>query len=74
MFGNSASRCRQEEILLALTQRTKPPCPPPDPTLELEFDSVFTNSKRRTMMSAMDDLNESMSSICTFDSTDDPVA
>jgi hypothetical protein len=63
MFGNSASTCRQEEIL-ALAQQT---------AIEIELDRLFKNPKRKKM-SAMDDLNRSIScSLCTCDSTDDPV-
>ena len=76
MFGNSASRCRQEEILalaqLALARQTSTPAAPPT-EVEIEFDGAFKDSKRREMIT-MKALNESMSSICTYDSTDDAIA
>jgi hypothetical protein len=62
MFGNSVSTCRQEEIL-ALAQQT---------AIEIEFNDLFKNSKRKKM-SPMDDLNQSLSSLSTYDSTDHPV-
>jgi hypothetical protein len=75
MFGNSASSCRREEILALAQQATAPVPPPSDLTLqEIEFDQVFKNSERKRKMTTMDDLNNSMSSICTYDPTDDPVA
>jgi hypothetical protein len=70
MFGNSASICRQDEILAFVAQQTTNLAPPT--ALEIEFDDVRKEAKRRKMITMMDDLNKSMSSICTYDSTDDP--
>ena len=70
MFGNSASRCRQEEILALAKQTSTPATPPND--LQIECDGVFKDSKRSELIT-MKALNESMSSICTYDPSDDPV-